>query len=122
MSSFPFIDLYLNRIKSFDPEKGLRRIWTVFIFLIMLFTIIYVPLDCGFDLIHNFSLKNANFIIYYSFLGFYIFDILINFNTAFYSKGCIIFDKKQIFKQYFKNSFFIDFSNYFIINNKYFYS
>ena len=60
---------------------------------------------------NDYKFFQYNEYFYYLIYTIYFIDILINFNTAYYSKGCLITDKVSIFKNYLGNGFFLDLSN-----------
>ena len=87
------------------PTNKLRLFWDFIQILINLHCFGIIPLSMGFnmEIINNFESMRILFIILFA------FDFIINFNTAFYSKGELIVSKKLIMKNYLKTLFVYDF-------------
>ena len=69
--------------------------------------LITIPIRFSFEFDIFYS-KIMNILLYQIPLIIFIFEILVGLNTSFYSKGNIIFDRKRITKNYFKNHFLLD--------------
>lgn len=102
-----FNDISLMRFLAmvFLPTDKLRLFWDFIQIFINLKFFGIIPLCVSFDL--EFFSENK----IWSSLTFltFAFDFIVNFNTAFYSKGELITSKKQITKHYLKTFFFYDF-------------
>ena len=105
----------LPKINSIKPDKKFGNFWTIFSLIFIIIIIIYVPLDIGF----NIKDKNrSNFVndtisnnfIYPIAAIIIILDMLINVNTAFYSRGVLQLKKSKIIKNYLKKQFILDLS------------
>ena len=107
----PILIIYDKNITAFEPDHILHLIWDFSHIFFILLRLFFIPMKISF----NFELNN---IILNIFLDkfpfyFYIIDILISLNTAYYQKGLLIYDKFKIFKNYMKNDLLIDFISIF---------
>ena len=70
----------------------------------------YVPISISFSSNLDFK-KNIILLSAFEFIPFFIFflDIFFNSNTAFFSKGIVIYEKEEILKNYIQNEFLLDF-------------
>ena len=89
----------------FLPTNKLRLFWDFIQIIINLQCFGIIPLCVSFDL----EIFNENKIWTSLMFLTIAFDFIVNFNTAFYSKGELIISKKQITKHYLKTFFFYDF-------------
>ena len=94
---------YLTQL-VFHPESTLIVCWDI---VAMVF-IIYQAIEVPFQLCFNWPLtgfwNKLDFVITIAF----ILDILLNFNTGFYSRGSLLMNRRQISKNYLKGWFWID--------------
>lgn len=73
-------------IKAIPPNSNCKLVWDTLILLNLLFVIFYVPLKVSFNCrIESFILNHFPF---YCFL----LEIVLNFNTAYYSRGYFVFN------------------------------
>ena len=88
------------------PDSFYKQAWNHFIiYIILLVSAIYVPIViCFFPLISK-PQEFTNLFIDFCFAV----DIYLNFNTAFYEKGRLNDERKQIWIRYMKTYFLIDF-------------
>ena len=103
-----FYDKY---IKVVEPDSKKKLIWDFFILFFLLLNVLYIPLDLSFNIEFNDSSKIeivAQLIFEKLPISVFLCDILITFNTAFYSKGILVYDKFKIIKNYFENYFLLD--------------
>lgn len=96
----------------FHPTRLFRAVWDVFhmILIICYLYIIPINLSFGIDMLNYFDDKAPNFVSFFRYFSiiFFILDIFINLNTAFYNKGELIYDRRKIILNYFKNQLFYD--------------
>lgn len=90
--------------KIIKPDSPVR----VFIDLFSMFLIFYdslqIPLILSFDITLSFELE----VIANISQCFFLFEIYLNFQTAYYSKGTLIKNRKEIIANYLKVWFFLD--------------
>ncbi len=86
------------------PDGKFRQVWDPLVLLVAVYSAVTIPLIIVFnlfgDLFSNISAGIATVI--------FIADIFINFNTAFYVKARLVFDRKLIAARYLKRWFLID--------------
>jgi len=99
--------------ETFDPTQKFRVFWDLMHFLIIILNLIITPIEIGFDL-KNAIMDNVilQFFVDFS-LGFFILDLIVNLNTAFYDKGTLIFSRSMIFRHYISGSMFRDVLSFF---------
>jgi len=100
----------------FDPEKTLRSVWDAIHLLVFCFYFFKIPIEISFDvnlfsLISEFDQTMAIVLNYFG-VFFLFFDIIVNFNTGYYTKGYLIVSRKMIAKNYLKSSFVYDFISF----------
>lgn len=107
------------KIKIFENSQFSMIAWNLFSSLLTLIYFIIIPLELSFNMSLSHEIKAfLYFKIVCSLL--FIFDIILNFNTAIYIKGKLCKDRKTIIFSYLKNDFFIDlFSEFSILANLY---
>ncbi|KRX00772.1 Cyclic nucleotide-binding protein [Pseudocohnilembus persalinus] len=96
----------LNNIPTFKPISTSRFIWDLIIILILALYFLIIPLVIAFD-------KDFVEFIKFDFLhslliGFLLFDILVNGNTAVFNKGVIVLEKREIVYRYFQDGMISD--------------
>lgn len=88
----------------FKPESMLKIFMDIFSMVLILYEMLLVPLILSFDLTVSKGLNNfSTFISIY-----FMIDVAMNFNTAYYHKGNLIFDRKKIILNYLKLWFWLD--------------
>lgn len=109
-SKFVVENLY-NRIHVIQPESALKQYWDIFSNIFFVINIFYIPVRV------SFSFKNVEephyfitFLLYYLPPILLIFEIILNFNTAFYKHGMATSNRSEIFHHYIKSQFLIDFT------------
>ena len=103
----PFIKIskfFQINVFTFEPSNPIRCSWDIFLAFILLIDVFYTPLKATFLLEHDVQYTIFNPII----LFLLFIDIIINLNTAYYSKGDYIKKKKKILQNYLKNNLFLD--------------
>ena len=88
----------------FHPESSLIVLWDMIAMIFIIYQSIEVPFRICFDIPLKGAWNTLEFIITISFM----LDILLNFNTGFYSRGSLIMNRKEIAKNYLKAWFWID--------------
>ncbi|CAD8147087.1 unnamed protein product [Paramecium octaurelia] len=97
-----FIGKYVKVIK---PDSLFKIIWDIVLLLFIVVNIFYIPIYISFDV-----RSQGVFEWIFDLLPSWVFvaEILLNFNTAYYDKGLMHEDRKQIMKHYVKGNFFWD--------------
>ena len=107
--------LIYKKFQTFKPDKNFGKFWTIFSLIFFIFIILIAPLDIGFNILikneENFFDLLTKAFIYKIAIIIFVLDMLINMNTAFYSKGVLVLEKSLIVKNYFKKYFFQDLSS-----------
>ena len=86
----------------FDPSHKLKIFWDVIKLLVIVFYFFVIPLDLSLDTsIFNQQLLNTLSIL------FFITDILLNFNTAYFERGGLCFLRSKIMKNYLKSGYLV---------------
>ncbi|KAL4493517.1 hypothetical protein ABPG72_007525 [Tetrahymena utriculariae] len=106
------IKLLLNRIFNIDipiikPDQYIKIIWDCFILFLLLINLLYIPMKISFSEVTQF---NNYLLIFFDDLPSWAFlcDVILNFNTGYYSKGVIITERAKIFNHYIKGPFWRD--------------
>lgn len=89
----------------FDPDSPYLATWDVFGLIFIIYQSIIIPFRLCFDVDAQGSTYYFEFMIDISFM----IDILVQFNTAFYKRGTLIFNRWEIATNYFWSWFLIDF-------------
>ena len=98
-----------RNFKVFSPEHNLRIFWDFVVLFTLIMNIFYIPLDITFNLeptYLSYDINNLCFNIIPN--GFFMIDMFINMNTAYYSKGEYVQKRKKILKNYFRHQFSLD--------------
>ncbi|CAD8145901.1 unnamed protein product [Paramecium octaurelia] len=101
-----FLRVFSSIIKPIKPDNILKLQWDVVVFLILLINILYIPLKISFDI--N-VVDGVDFFLDTLPQYVFVFEILLNFNVAYYSRGVLVLNRGQIFKHYLKGKFILDF-------------
>lgn len=98
--------------KVYEPSKSFSSFWDFLHFLVILFNFFKIPVELSFEIsLFDFLFEiNAVFASFFEKFEFYflLIDILVNFNTGYYTKGSLIISRKNIAKHYIKSNFFLD--------------
>lgn len=107
-----FIMICCRFIIVFDPASTLRAIWDVLHLFVLCFYFFKIPVELSFEIniFEEIGKIHHNFSKILECFGtlFLLIDILVNFNTGYYKKGCLIYSQKNIAKHYIKSKFFFD--------------
>ena len=99
--------------ETFDPYHKFRVLWDMLHLMIIIFNLILTPIEVGFDL-KNGVMENVTLQFFVNFsIGFFIMDIMVNLNTAFYDKGALNFSKSMIIRHYFSGPMLRDVLSFF---------
>lgn len=99
--------------KTFDPTTKFRVLWDLLHLMIIVFNMIYVPIEVGFDLSEEIRENETMSIVQKFSLCFFFVDLIVNMNTAYYDKGNLIFSRSHIVRNYLKGDFFRDIISFF---------
>ena len=88
----------------FHPDSTGKAYWEIAGLFFIIYQSLFIPYRICFDASAEGFLEYVEFIIDICF----ILDIFVNFNTGFYKKGMLIFDRKDIVKNYVMTWFMID--------------
>ena len=99
-----------NKIPVIEPDSNFEIFFSFFNILFLGLNIWYIPVFIGFN-VNNIFISSSFTLLLFHLIpnGFFQISIFISLNKAFFSKGTLIRDKKLIFKNYIKTSFFLDF-------------
>ena len=92
--------------KIFTPDDSFVLVWTFVILLITILNIVFIPYELSF--LGEDRENQSSLILIPLMESLFILDILINFRTAYYSKGVLMTDTKSVFKKYLRSQFFFD--------------
>ncbi len=84
-------------IPVFKATKKEKLVWDIFKALQILLFIFCIPVQLAFNIQIQNLLTNPVTII---FILCHLFDIFINMNSSYFSKGKVVLDKKRIFRHY----------------------
>ncbi|CAD8171955.1 unnamed protein product [Paramecium octaurelia] len=106
LNSIEAIYAYFGRyVKVIKPDSLFKIVWDILLLLFIVVNIFYIPIYISFDV-----RSSGVFEWFFDLLPSWVFmaEILLNFNTAYYDKGLMHEDRKQIIKHYVKGNFFWD--------------
>ncbi|CAD8095929.1 unnamed protein product [Paramecium sonneborni] len=98
-------DIMSKYVKVIKPDSLFKIVWDIILLLFIVVNIFYIPIYISFD-VRSSGLFEWIFDLLPSWV--FIAEILLNFNTAYYDKGLMHEDRKQIMKHYVKGNFFWD--------------
>ncbi|CAK65385.1 unnamed protein product (macronuclear) [Paramecium tetraurelia] len=113
---FTFLDfitsMIVNKMPSLDfsvikPDSKFKLIMDLVILVLIIINIFYIPMQLSFQLNNN-NTHTSQLGIYKLILRIFLIEILLNFNTAYYSKGMIHESRQKIFKHYVQGEFAYD--------------
>lgn len=96
-----------KKIPVITPDSTFKILWDVVVVFIIVVNIFYIPMKLSF----SFDTKDneVNQLLLETIPSWiFVADILLNFNTAYYSKGVMHRNKRDIFKHYVKGNFWWD--------------
>ncbi|CAD8065047.1 unnamed protein product [Paramecium primaurelia] len=94
---------FLNRLAIIYPESSFKIFWDSIVVCFIVINIFYIPMSLSFEL----DKSNQISILFFETIPSYIFivEIMLNFNTAYYSQGIIHTNRSEIFFHYVQNNF-----------------
>lgn len=105
-------EIFDNAIEKsliFKPNSIYLYILDTIIFVFSLIILLYLPIYLAKNLFFCKSLKNINFVIFYSIDLFYVIDLVVNFYRGYYNfQEELVTDKNRIFIRYIKTWFIWD--------------
>lgn len=89
-----------------QPESSFKILWDSILVFIIILNIFYIPMSLSFDL----DISGTSTALFFETIPSYIFilEILLNFNTAYYTHGVIHTKRSEIFRFYIKGNFLWD--------------
>jgi len=88
------------------PTSNLRLVWDFIVAIVTILNLLFIPIRIGFEMTFC-DLCDSSFFITFSLLMFFL-DMILNFNTPYYSKGELIRDRFRLFKNYLFGRFIVD--------------
>jgi len=96
---------YLDKYTQiYDPTKPLIILWDLIILLVILFFFIQIPIEL------TFTSSSSDKIMIWKEIGCIVLllDIMKTFNTAYYDKGVLVINRREVFSKYIHGSFIFD--------------
>lgn len=112
--------LKISKTGIIHPFERMKIFWDIFLFINTLLMFFYIPFTLSFPIVGDYDrdiFHNIEF-------GIYMFDMTINFNTAYVDNGVVVRDRSKMLRNYIKGVFLFDFLALFslIAKNEDFYS
>lgn len=89
---------------ALEPDGTFRLIWDLTTMLCIFYEMILIPFHFSFDVGSNVTIT----VISYVTDSFFIADMLLSFNTGYYSKGHVVKDRAKIARNYLRRWFWLD--------------
>ena len=90
-------------MKAQFPDGGFRIVFDTVCLIFIVWEIVLIPLLLSFPEINDESIHGIETTI----TAFFLFDIILNFNTGFYQRGNLVLKRRAIAENYLKNWFMI---------------
>ncbi|CAD8111887.1 unnamed protein product [Paramecium sonneborni] len=100
------LEFLFNRIGVIYPESTFKIIWDSIVVCFIVINIFFIPMSLSFELDKSSTLVWLFFETIPSYI--FIAEIILNFNTAYYSHGVIHSTRKEIFHHYVSENFWWD--------------
>ena len=100
------LEYVFKRIGVIYPESTFKIIWDSIVVCFIVINIFFIPMSLSFELDKSSTLVWLFFETIPSYI--FIAEIILNFNTAYYSHGTIHSTRKEIFHHYVSESFWWD--------------
>ena len=99
----------LFEVERFNPENFFLKFWGLISLLVSIFFTVFKPIEISFklSLFEEYDMFFSKFLRIFPII-FYLMDIIINLNTAFYKQGDYIVNRKKIWYEYCRINLFID--------------
>ena len=81
------------------PDSNFRTFWDLISFLLILYQSLIVPFKLTFE--PDLPIEFVQFDLFQD--SFFIIDVFLNFNTGYYSKGTLVLQRDEIFRDYLKS-------------------
>ena len=94
----------MNKLGIFLPDSNFIITIDMISIIFIIFDILYIPLEISMEINFPDSIKLTELIIEI----FFLFDMVLIFNTAYYHKGTLVKNRPKIFTNYVKFWFWID--------------
>ena len=95
-------------LKPLRPESLLRWIWDGIILIFIIVSLVTVPFSLCFRFSNSVIADDQTNLLETSNIIMFLLDILVNFHTAYYFDGNIVFESKSIALNYLRTWFFFD--------------
>ena len=92
----------LKRFMILHPEDPIKQAWNMYILALLIFLAYWIPYSLSF--LEQESITSIDYVINISLL----MDIILNFNTSFFSKGVLIRKRRIIALKYLRGMFWFD--------------
>lgn len=93
-----------NFEKPFNPDGAFRIFWDLLIILFIIYDLIMVPFEISFSTDTSKVIEIINYVV----AACFILDVVLTFNTGYYSKGMVVLERKKIARYYLKGWFWLD--------------
>lgn len=103
---FNMMSMQLNRIGIIYPESSFKIFWDSVVVCFIVINIFYIPMSLSFSLDKSSQMTQLLFETIPSYI--FIAEIILNFNTAYYSQGVIHIKRSDIFFHYLRHNFLWD--------------
>ena len=87
---------------TYDPTNNFRVLWDILHLLIIVLNLILSPIEVSFQLTDSVFDSTLLIVFIHISIIFFIFDALVNMNTAYYNRGNLIFSRSMIIRNYLK--------------------
>ena len=97
-------ELFPTLKSPFEPDGTFRLIWDIVTMIFILYEMILIPFNLSFYVNSVDALTTISYVID----SFFIVDMLLSFNTGYYSKGNLVKDRGRIARHYLRRLFWLD--------------
>lgn len=98
----------LNKIPLFKNDSILYLVWNIFLFSILMFILLEIPVDICFEIDNSRERQPIWFILRNLAIWSLLCDTLYTLNTPYYSRGVFIKERLSIIKHYIHRDFLLD--------------
>lgn len=98
--------------QSLHPGGHLRAGWDTMAMLLMFLDAVFLPISFAWDWQKDTTSATNMFMLVLFFIGlvFWSLDIVVNFNTSYFSRGALVTSSREIVKHYLSTWFVLDFT------------
>ena len=93
-----------HKIKPFRPDDPFRVFWDAFILIFIMYDLIMMPFELSFGMVESKPIEAVDTVV----TIFFLVDIFVNFHTAHYLDGLLVFNQKEIVHAYLSGWFWVD--------------